>query len=263
VDEAIGHLQQAVSIEPKSGTVHYNLGMALWLDKGRLEEAIDHLQQAKNIEPESASAQVGLTGAHAAGRQWDQGAVAYARILTRAQTDDGHPWFEYAALSLLSGDRQGYVRACAHMIERCGKAGGPRACHVARACTLAPDSVADASLPGRLAEKELKDSAREFWSLTEQGALAYRDGRFQQAVPLFEQSLQADPRTGRAVLNWLRLAMAEHRLGNADGARRWLNKAQTWLEQYPGGIRPVRKRNSGCTCTIGWRRTSCAARRKR
>ena len=235
LDEAMGHLQQALSIEPKSANVHYNLGMVL-REKGRLEEAIDHLQQAVNIEPESASAQVGLGHTVAAVRQWDQGAVGYARILTRGQTDDGHPWFEYAALSLLSGDRPGYVRACAHMIERCGKAGGPRAYHVARACTLAPDAVADASLPGRLAEKELKDSARAFWSLTEQGALAYRAGRFQQAVPFFEQSIQAEPRPGRAVLNWLWLALANQRLGKGEEARRWLNKARAWLDQFRDGM---------------------------
>ena len=122
------------------------------------------------------------------------------------------------------------------MIERCGKAGGPRSYHVARTCTLAPDAVADTSLPGRLAEKELKDSAREFWSLTEQGALAYRAGRFQQAVPFFEQSLQADPRPGRAVLNWLWLALAKQRLGKAEEARRWLNRAQAWLDQYRDGM---------------------------
>jgi eukaryotic-like serine/threonine-protein kinase len=233
--EAMGHLQQALSIEPKSGAVHYNLGMVL-REKGRLGEAIDHLQQAVNIEPESAWAQVGLAGAHAAGRKWDQGAVGYARILTRGQTVDGHPWFEYAALSLLSGDRPGYVRACAHMIEGCGKAGGPRAYHVARAYTLAPDAISEASLPGRLAEKELKASGREFWSLTEQGALAYRAGRFQQAVHYFEESLRADSRPGRAVLNWLWLALAEHRLGNADESRRWLNQAQAWLDQYRDGM---------------------------
>jgi hypothetical protein len=33
---------------------------------------------------------------------------------------------------------------------------------VARACTLAPDAVTDVSLPGRLAEKELQASARDF-----------------------------------------------------------------------------------------------------
>ena len=174
--------------------------------------------------------------AHAARRDWAQAADCYARGLTRGPTDDGHFWFEYAALLLLSGDRPGYVKACAHLMDRCGKDRGPRSYHVARTCTLAPDAVADASLPGRLAEKELKDSAREFWSLTEQGALAYRAGRFQQAVPFFEQSLQADPRPGRAVLNWLWLALAKQRLGKAEEARRWLNKAQAWLDQYRDGM---------------------------
>jgi len=38
------------------------------------------------------------------------------------------------------------------------------------------------------------------------------------------------------VLNWLWLALAQQRLGKADGARRWLNKAQTWLDHYPDGM---------------------------
>ena len=122
------------------------------------------------------------------------------------------------------------------MIEQSGRAGAPRSFLVARMCTLAPDAVTDASLPARLAEKELKESAREFWSLTERGALAFRAGRFQQAVPFFEQSLQADPKPGRAVLNWLWLTLANERLGQADEARRWLNKAQTWLDQYRDGM---------------------------
>jgi tetratricopeptide (TPR) repeat protein len=173
---------------------------------------------------------------HAARRAWAQAAACYAKAVKGGPTDDGHFWCEYAALLLLSGDRPGYVRACAHMIERCGKDGGPRAYHVARACTLAPDAVADASLPGRLAEKELQDSAREFWSLTEQGALAYRAGRFQQVVPLFEQSLRADLKSGREVLNWLWMALAHQRLGKAEEARRWLDKAQAWLDQYGDGM---------------------------
>jgi tetratricopeptide (TPR) repeat protein len=173
---------------------------------------------------------------HAARRAWAQAADCYARVIKGGPTDDGHFWFEYAALLLLSGDRPGYVRACAHMIERCGKDGGLRAYHVARACTLAPDSVADAPLPGRLAEMELQASAQAFWSLTEQGALAYRAGRFQQAVPLFEHSLGAGLKSGRAVLNWLWLALAYQRLGKAEEARRWLHKAQAWLDQYGDGM---------------------------
>jgi tetratricopeptide (TPR) repeat protein len=173
---------------------------------------------------------------HAAHREWAQAAACYSRAVKGGPIEDGHVGFEYAALLLLSGDSPGYVKACAHMIERCGKDGGPRAYHVARACTLAPDAVAHALLPGRLAEKELQGSAREFWSLTEQGALAYRAGRFQQAVPLFEQSLRADPMSGRVLLNWLWLALAYQRLGQADEARRWLDKARVWLDQYAEGM---------------------------
>jgi serine/threonine protein kinase/tetratricopeptide (TPR) repeat protein len=170
-------------------------------------------------------------------RAWGRAAECYARVLKRGPTDDGHFWFEHAALLLLSGDRPGYARACARMVERCGtKAPDLRAYHVARACTLAGGAVAEASLPGRLAETELKDHAGDFWSLTEQGALHYRAGRFREAVPLFEQSLRADPKSGRAVLNWLWLALAHQRLGQAAEARRWLGKAQAWLDRYSDGM---------------------------
>jgi hypothetical protein len=114
---------------------------------------------------------LGQGRAHAARREWGQAALCYARALKHGTTDDGHFWFEYAAVLLLSGDRSGYAKACDHLVDRCGKDKGPRSFHVARACTLAPDAVADISAPGRLAEKELKGT-QEFWSLTEQGALA-------------------------------------------------------------------------------------------
>jgi tetratricopeptide (TPR) repeat protein len=135
-------------------------------------------------------------------------------------------------------------------MDRCGKDKGPRSYHVARACTLAPNAVADMSLPGRLAEKELQGS-REFWSLTEQGALAYRAGRFQEAAPLFEQSLRANPKPGAAVLNWLWLALAHQRLGKAEEAQRWLGKAQAWLDQYGDGM-PARAEADGGLHLHNW-----------
>ncbi len=174
--------------------------------------------------------------AHAARREWDKAAGCYKLALERNATDSGHFWFEYAALLLLSGDRKGYEKACAHVIERCGKAPGLRAYHVARACTLASDAVAEMSQPGRLAETELKGAAGQSWSLTEQGALHYRAGQFQEAAALFEQSLLANAKPGQAVLNWLWLALAQQRLGKTEEARRWLDKATAWLDQYRDGM---------------------------
>jgi tetratricopeptide (TPR) repeat protein len=92
------------------------------------------------------------------------------------------------------------------------------------------------SLPGRLAEKELQHDARQFWSLTEQGALAYRAGRFHESVPLFEKSTEENSKPGAAVLNWLWLSLANERLGKHKEAQRWLDKAQAWLDQYRYGV---------------------------
>jgi serine/threonine-protein kinase len=188
----------------------------LWADVAALSAA-DPLEQGQAL---------------AARREWARASDCYARALKRGPTSDGHFCFEYAALRLLSGDRQGYAATCARMVERNGKATDLRAYHVARACTLAEGAVADAELPSLLAERELKAHAEEFWSLTEQGALAYRAGRLRQAVPLFEQSLEADSRPGRAAVNWLWLALANQRLGRAEESLRWLGKAQSLLDQY-------------------------------
>jgi tetratricopeptide (TPR) repeat protein len=237
LDEAIDHLQEVIRLDPKtSANAHLQIARAL-RDKGRFDEAIGHIQEANRLDPKaSANAHSQLALTHVSHRQWAQAADCYARILKVGPTDEGHFWFEYAALLLLSGDRPGYARACAHMIDKYGKPDGPRAYHVARACTLAEAAVAEPSLPARLAEKELKDSAGAFWSLTERGALAYRAGQHQEALPFFEKGLEAESKPGRAVVTWLWLALAHQRLGKSVEARRWLDKAAAWLDQYRDGM---------------------------
>ena len=101
---------------------------------------------------------------------------------------------------------------------------------------MALDSADDVAAPCHLSEGELLSRSDTFWSLTEQGALHYRAGRFPQAVALFERSLRADPMPGKAVLNWLWLALAQQRLGTSEEARRWLGKATAWLDQYRDGM---------------------------
>ena len=118
------------------------------------------------------------------------------------------------------------------MVEAFGKPNGPRGYHLARACTLGVDAVEDFTVPARLAERELSARMGEFYALTERGAMAYRIGDYQAAVNFCEKSLQVDSKPGRAVVNWLWLALAHERLGKSDEARRWLNMATAWLDQY-------------------------------
>jgi serine/threonine-protein kinase len=170
--------------------------------------------------------------ARAGRRDWKGARDCYARAMNDRLADDGHFSFEYAALLLLSEDRAGYVDLCGRVVERSAKSSSLRPYLVARVCTLAADSYSDPSRVVRLAEKELQGSAHAFWSLTEQGALAYRTGRFRDAMGPCEESLRVDPKLGRAVLNWLWLAMAHERLGETKEARRWSEKAREWFDKY-------------------------------
>jgi serine/threonine protein kinase len=172
---------------------------------------------------------------HAARGNWKTAAAEYERFFADRPLIDGHHGFEHAAVLLLSGDQAGYRKICAAMLERCGQL-DIRPYHAARACTLMADSVKDFALPAKKAEDEFNRAAKDYWSLTERGALAYRAGRFDEAATLFEEGLQADIRPGIAVINWVWLSLVEHRRGKPAEAKAWLEKTTKWLEQFPEGI---------------------------
>jgi tetratricopeptide (TPR) repeat protein len=172
---------------------------------------------------------------HAGRREWTEATQEYAQALKEQEPADGHFWFEYAALMQLTGDQAGYRKACARMVQVCGKSPWLRPYHVARACTLAADCGQDPAKLQDLAKDELRQHRGEFWSLTEQAALQYRAGNAKEAVPLLRQSLKADPQPGRAVINWLWLALVEQRLGRPEEARRWLERAAGWLDGLHDG----------------------------
>ena len=188
--------------------------------------------------------------------------TAMRENLLRGPTESGDFWFEYAALSLLSGDRTAYARTCARLIERSGQAGGPRSYLVARACTLAPDAVADASLPGRRAEKELRASDRQFWSLTERGRWPTGTAASRSRCSFSNRAFGRTPNRGRP-----------YRTGcgwpwpiSASGSPR--RRAAGWTTPVRGSINtatgclPAPRRSWGCTCIIGWKLTSCASKQK-
>jgi tetratricopeptide (TPR) repeat protein len=175
--------------------------------------------------------------AHVGRREWRKAAACYAEGFELEPTEDGALLFEYAATQLLAQDRSGYRRTCAQMLARCQATAQMRPYLVARACTLAPDSVDDWALPRRLSEDELRRNADKPWSLTEDAALKHRSG-FYQHLPLLERSLATDGRPGNAVLNWLWLAFAHEQMGRTEEARRWLDRAAEWLDQQGGRMPP-------------------------
>jgi serine/threonine-protein kinase len=179
--------------------------------------------------PKDLKADLALARAQVDRKQWTEAAESYARFVKDSRTLDPEAWFEYAAVQLLSGDRDGYCQSCKFMLAAIKKK-NIRGYLVARMCTLASDPAVDVGLSAAMGGPELMINAKKSWSLTEQGALYYRTKHFKEALPRFHDSLRAEPKPGAAVLNWLWLALACHQLGETDEARSWLNKAATWLD---------------------------------
>jgi tetratricopeptide (TPR) repeat protein len=195
-------------------------------------------EKATALAARDPAAKLDQARAHVAHREWGKAAECYAEGMELEPTEDGDLWFEYAASQLLAGDRSGYRRACAHMLAQCQPTGPMRPYIVARACTLAPDSTDDPTQLRRLSMKELEGNEAAFWAFTEQGAMQFRTFLPRDAVAPLEKSLAADGRPGRAVLNWLWLALAHQKLGSPNEARRQLDEAANWLDQQ-GGQMPV------------------------
>jgi serine/threonine-protein kinase len=180
-------------------------------------------------------------------RDWKAAAGSYRRSFEIESTDDANAWFEYAAVQLLADDHPGYQLTCAHMIERCSNGHAMRPFLVARACTLASDSDANAKMSRDLSSAELASAASFHWSLTEQGALVVRTGApiaqtplFEQvamlhkgemSISLFERSIAAMPAPGAEILNWYWLSIVHGKLGHLEESRRWFLEAESWLDQ--------------------------------
>jgi hypothetical protein len=107
--------------------------------------------------------------AHAGRKEWRKAAEFYARYFKDGSSSDGEPSFEYAAVQLLGGNRDGYRQTCRNMLHA-GQQGKQRPYLVARACTLASGAVPDMPLVCKLSANEMNVSAEAFWSLTQQGA---------------------------------------------------------------------------------------------
>jgi serine/threonine-protein kinase len=177
--------------------------------------------------------------AYVARTQWKEAVKCYAKSLALQPTEVADIWYEYAAAQLLAKDLAGYRGTCAYMKARCSPKGPMRSYLVARVCTLAPDASEESTRSvQQLAARELNDKRGEFWALTEQAALNVRTKQYVLAVRQAENSLVQDGTPGRAVLNWLWLSLAHHKMGNPNEAKRWLKKATNWLDQQQGRMPP-------------------------
>lgn len=240
-EEAILAVQHATELNPRLLLAWRN-SISYLRGAGRIEEAESALGRALEANPDQRSwfevmridLAVDSARRFAARGDWPHASSAYGSVLP-SDSKDAEFWFEVAACQLLAGELDEYARTRDSMLERCRPA-GLRAFLVARAVTLTPAPADLVSIAAELSEDELLRNPSVYWSLRQRGVILCRTGRFTDAVAFFERSLASNSSTGRAVLNWLWLAVANHHLGKAEDAARWHATAVTWLDGLERGM---------------------------
>src|SRR5262249_57318677 len=125
-----------------------------------------------------------------------------------------------------AGDVDAYRQTCTAMLERFEKTDHPEtAAMVLQVCVLRDDALADVA---RLLPLTRVAEPIWHWGAWVRGAALYRAGRFEESVRCFERAAQMiRPRAW----DWCFLAMAHHRLGHAEEARRCLVEAARWIDE--------------------------------
>jgi WD40 repeat protein/serine/threonine protein kinase len=159
--------------------------------------------------------------------QWDSAAAGFAKYVESDPTNLALR-YAYFLLLLKAGNGTGVRRASEDLLRQFGSVTDPeQANRVAWYCVLAPDAGSDREAPVRLAAAALtglpEGAPKRSAVLNTLGAALYRAGRFEEAVRRLNESIQT--RGGEGLpQGFAFLAMAHHRLGHHDEAKRWLDK---------------------------------------
>jgi tetratricopeptide (TPR) repeat protein len=222
-DEAIVDYTNALELNPTLPDAYYGRGAA-YIEMGDFEKAVADLHQAMERAPEN---------------------VIYSH---------------YVALAHIArDDLDEYRRTCDDMWTKFrGTEDADEQHWVAWTCALAPDAIPDLSAAVSLSAQAVESEPKSIIYLGTLRAILYRAGRFEEAIERLhegdrlveeaEPGMRSSPATTAATAyNWYFLAMAHHRLGQAEEANKWLEKAGAWTD------RVLREHEDG-TIRLGWSR---------
>ena len=136
--------------------------------------------------------------------------------------------YQHALLCLVAHNEAAYRADCSEMLRQFHDSRNALELHFAAwTCALAPNAVATMDDAIELARRAVDIGASQD-SLLGLGAALFRAGRFQEAMAAFErcEAAAASPLTSPAYA-WYFRAMTCFKMGQADEARQWYDKAVT------------------------------------
>jgi tetratricopeptide (TPR) repeat protein len=168
--------------------------------------------------------------------RWTEAADAYARGIEGRRFH--YDWVDYGASLVLAGDRDRYEALCARVAAEIATMRASKSPPLpgdlmvaARIARLWPGPGPDRGPMVQWADEALRAQPGDAGVHCEAAAVRYRAGRFEEAIRLAERSLNMAPLWPSSDLAWYVLAMAHHRLGHAEDARRWFDKAEATADR--------------------------------
>jgi WD40 repeat protein/tetratricopeptide (TPR) repeat protein/tRNA A-37 threonylcarbamoyl transferase component Bud32 len=223
------HLKYLAGAEGEAPPFYARRGR-LYLRLGQGDKAVADFSRAIEKVPEDVGAWRDRASAYAVLGQWDKAEADLSRAVELAPEN----WREcnrLARVRLAAGNADGYRAACATLLQRLEKITNPfEAQDIVWTLALAPGAVADAAQPLRLIEKALATLPKNDLYLGRLGAASYRAGKYDAAVQRLNEAIAAPGQRGQAV-DWLFLAMAQHRLGRHDEAEKALARALSLMDE--------------------------------
>jgi tetratricopeptide (TPR) repeat protein len=194
-----------------------------WKERGLWDWAEAAYAEAIRAQPLNQSAWDALARFHVSRGHLDRAAATLAEAI-RMMPDDLVLRRQLGAILLASGDRAGWRCSTAALLHLFGGTINPwTADQVARSCIVGPEAATESEMSLRLTEAAVTSGeVYKADALITLGAALYRAGRCDEAIGRLEEAIQ----TGRRDVPraWPFLAMAHHRLGHRDEARRWLDR---------------------------------------
>jgi tetratricopeptide (TPR) repeat protein len=214
--------------------------MEICLRLMKWDEALADCTKVVELKPDDPELLKLRADLYACCGKWSSAADDFAKLTDMdpsAFTRPWLPWYRHALTLLAAGKTEEYRKACVRMLEHFKDTeDAETAFFTAWSCALGPDALPDFTPALRLAEKGVLQGGQDARFHQGVGAILYRAGRLEESVKHFhaaQAAANSQELTSSAYWYYF-LAMAEHRLGHKEEARRWLEKAVTQTDKELG-----------------------------
>ncbi|MHB8861531.1 MAG: tetratricopeptide repeat protein, partial [Pirellulaceae bacterium] len=236
----------------KGGAEAYRARAALYVAFARGDDARVDFDKVLQLEPNDAEVWTWWASVQARSALWNELTGALSKLIELEPERADH-WYQRCLARLGGGQVDDYRQDCNEMLQRFAQTDKAQDAYwVAWASVLAPDAVADWSTAVALAEKAVQSDPKSAMYLGTLGAVFYRAGRFDEALARLSETgaiLQEPSETSDTspASTWFFLAMTHHRLGQAEDAKLWFDKAVAWTDKI------VAQADQGTT-NLAWNR---------